>query len=133
MYKIDQSRVRDNAARVNNATTPSYAYNKTVVSRGNVNVATILNDHDTIKNEIYKLRSQLHQVCQQASGTDNDLCERIKFSNRLPGFYDNNAPITNTSGGILNVTLSPDKVADVQRLRHDDDRRMSSVGVELVG
>ncbi|AGR56867.1 HESP115 [Hemileuca sp. nucleopolyhedrovirus] len=65
MYKIDQRYVRDNAI---------------LNHRSEVAMNRIMREHDTIKSDIYKLRSQLLEVCQQANGTDTNLCSRIKTS-----------------------------------------------------
>nr|WUR10726.1 hp [Calliteara abietis nucleopolyhedrovirus] len=71
MYRIDQSRVRDNQYK--NYSLPN-------ASANNYNMARILSDHSKIKSDVHKLRAQVHELCQQSSGVDADLCSRIANS-----------------------------------------------------
>ncbi|QYC92750.1 Hypothetical protein Trvi_ORF124 [Trabala vishnou gigantina nucleopolyhedrovirus] len=68
MYRINPKRVRDNA------------YNTFSGAPDKVTVESIMLDHAAIKKDMYKLRSQMYEVCQHAVGTDSALCTRINDS-----------------------------------------------------
>lgn len=36
--------------------------------------------HDTLRRDLRTLKSQVYEMCQQSSGTDRSLCDRIKNS-----------------------------------------------------
>ncbi|UJZ88982.1 hypothetical protein QKV36_gp034 [Erannis ankeraria nucleopolyhedrovirus] len=40
----------------------------------------IMQEHNMIKSDLYKLKAHLYEVCQQATGTNDNLCSRIKNS-----------------------------------------------------
>lgn len=63
MHAIDHSVERDN----------SY---KTLLTTTN----KIMQEHNIIKSDLYKLKAQLYEVCQQVTGTNENLCSRIKNS-----------------------------------------------------
>lgn len=46
----------------------------------NRTVDKLLREHGAIRSDLHRLRSQLHEVCAQAIGTDNNLCSRIRNS-----------------------------------------------------
>ncbi|QWO71661.1 hypothetical protein [Orgyia pseudotsugata single capsid nuclopolyhedrovirus] len=134
MYKIDQTRVRNNT-HVDYTTPPTARRASLTANVIDSKLATVLNDHETIKSDIYKLRSQLYEVCQQAQGTDVGLCERIKSSNRTPGVSYQHAirrPIVKTNDSSAAVLLdvnrsSPAAVASGQRALYNGDRSGGSL------
>ncbi|AHH82694.1 ORF-105 [Buzura suppressaria nucleopolyhedrovirus] len=107
-----------------------YRVDNSKIYNTNSTVDRLVREHGAIRSDLQRLRSQLHEVCSQAVGTDNNLCSRIHAS---PSSINNNGALHKTSDP-LNFSLTSPALA-ITAARQNAARSRNSftpIGVETV-